>query len=60
MTLTQLYDHTANCPGRAVDIAKEAHLTVASIVGNRDRDLQLRGVQTDIDLAILSNGSSPV
>ncbi len=39
---------------------RKAHLTVAASDGNRHRDLQLRGIQTNIHLAILSHGSSPM
>src|SRR5215510_1867729 len=45
---------------RTVDIADEAHLAVAPRLGHCHRYLQLRCVQSDVDLAILPHGSFPL
>jgi hypothetical protein len=46
--LGQLANEAFDRLGRAVDVAEEAHLALASRRGQRDRDLQLRRVQTDL------------
>jgi Putative transposase of IS4/5 family (DUF4096) len=56
--LGELADQALDRLGRAVDLAEEAHLALASRRGQRDRDLQLRRVQPDVGLAILPHGSS--
>ena len=60
VSLGELADQALDGLGRAVDLAEEADLAVAPRLGQGHRDLQLRRVQTDIDLAILVHGSSPV
>src|SRR4051812_48492610 len=45
---------------RMVDVAQEAHLTVAPLFGQGYRDLHLGSVETDKDCAILLHGSSPM
>src|SRR4051794_22320141 len=54
----QLGNQSPQGRGRVVDVAEETHLAVASRFGQRDRDLQLRCIQADIDFAILLHGSS--
>src|SRR3954451_19136708 len=43
-----------------VDVAQEAHLALAPLFGQGDRDLHLGGVETDKNGAILLHGSSPL
>src|SRR5215212_10049788 len=58
--LGEFADQALDRRGRAVDLAEEADFAVAPRRGHRDRDLQLRRIQTDVGLAILPHGSSPV
>src|SRR3954452_17027921 len=46
--------------GRVVDLAEEADLALAALLGQSDRDLQLGGIQTDKHFAFLRHGSSLV
>src|SRR3712207_6251658 len=45
---------------RVVDLAEEADLALAALLGQGDRDLQLGGIQTDKHFAFLRHGSSLV
>src|SRR5947209_6221610 len=58
MPFLQLGNQPGHCLGRAVDVAKETDFCTTSRFGQCDRDFQLRGIQADIDLAILLHGSS--
>src|SRR4030095_16781934 len=44
---------------RVVDLAQEADLALAALLGQSDRDLQLGGIQTDKHFAFLRHGSPP-
>jgi hypothetical protein len=57
--LGKLGRKTFNGTGRAVDVANKAYLAIASCLGDGDRDLQLRRIQSDINIALLLHGSSP-
>ncbi len=56
----ELADQALDRLRSAVDLAEEADLAVAPRLGQGDRDPQLRRIQTDVDLAILPHGSSPM
>src|SRR3712207_9228561 len=49
LPICQLAYQRLNRLGCAVDVTEEAHLAIASRRGQRHRDLQLRGIQTDVD-----------
>src|SRR5215210_6262722 len=56
----QLADEAPDRLWRVVDIAEEADLALAALLGQGDRDLQLGGIQTDKHFASLRHGSSLV
>src|SRR5215212_5332392 len=56
----QLADEAPDCLWRVVDLAEEADLALAALLGQGDRDLQLGGIQTDKHFAFLRHGSSLV
>src|SRR5690242_14766500 len=58
MPFLQLRNQPGHRLGRAVDVAKETDFSVTSRCGQCHRDLQLRGIQADVDFAILMHGSS--
>ena len=51
---------TLNAVRLTVDVPDKAHFTVTSLLSHRYRDLQLRGIQSYVDLAIRLHGSSPM
>src|SRR3954470_15159405 len=56
----QLADEAPHRLWRVVDLAEEADLALAALLGQGDRDLQLGGIQTDKHFASLRHGSSLV
>src|SRR5215212_2392202 len=56
----QLADEAPDRLWRVVDLAEEADLALAALLGQGDRDLQLGGIQTDKHSAYLRHGSSLV
>src|SRR4051812_7087424 len=56
----QLADEAPDRLWRVVDLAQEADLALAALLGQGDRDLQLGGIQTDKHFAFLPHGSSLV
>src|SRR3954470_7333866 len=56
----QLADEAPDRLWRVVDLAEEADLALAALLGHGDRDLQLGCIQTDKHFASLRHGSSPV
>src|SRR3954451_18712975 len=60
MSAGQLADEAPHRLWRVVDLAEEADLALAALLGQGDRDLQLGGIQTDKHFASLRHGSSLV
>src|SRR3954451_20419220 len=56
----ELGDQPSHCLWRMVDITQEAHLALAPLFGQGDRDLHLGSVETDKNGTILLHGSSPL
>src|SRR5215212_8380730 len=56
----QLADEVPDRLWRVVDLAEEADLALAPLLGQGNRDLQLGGIQTDKHFASLRHGSSLV
>src|SRR5215207_1672709 len=56
----QLADEAPDRLWRVVDLAEEADLALAALLGQDNRDLQLGGIQTDKHFAFLRHGSSLV
>src|SRR5215217_5862508 len=56
----QLADEAPDRLWRVVDLAEEADLALAALLGQSDRELQLGGIQTDKHFAFLQHGSSLV
>src|SRR3954463_9097884 len=55
----QRADEAPDRLGRVVDLAEEADLALAALLGQSDRDLQLGGIQTDKHFAFLRHCSLP-